>query len=152
LQTCSRTKEQVANLFPHKILKFGTWAGRGLQPRPQRFIETAAQRKRSETGCKPVPAQGEQVANLFPLWAGRGLQPRPQRFIETAAQRKRSETGCKPVPAQKQVANLFPHNGQDGVCNPVRNVLLKRRLSENVRKQVANLFPHKKLVRRTHPT
>jgi hypothetical protein len=33
------------------------WAGRGLQPHPQRFLETAAQRKRSGTGCKPVPAQ-----------------------------------------------------------------------------------------------
>jgi len=33
------------------------WAGRGLQPRLQRFIETAATPQRSETGCKPVPAQ-----------------------------------------------------------------------------------------------
>ena len=33
------------------------WAGRGLQPRGQRFIETAATFQRSETGCKPVPAQ-----------------------------------------------------------------------------------------------
>jgi hypothetical protein len=41
------------------------WAGRGLQPRPQRFIETAAQRKRSGTGCKPVPAQ---LRKGNPLW------------------------------------------------------------------------------------
>ena len=51
-------------------MSWAGWAGRGLQPHPQRF------------------------------WAGRGLQPRPQRFIETAATFQRSETGCKPVPAQ----------------------------------------------------
>jgi len=46
-------------------MSWAGWAGRGLQPHPQRF------------------------------WAGRGLQPRPQRFIETAATFQRSETGCK---------------------------------------------------------
>ena len=74
------------------------WAGRGLQPCPQRFIETAAKLQRSETGCKPVPAQ--MASMPLTIWAGRGLQPCPQRFIETAAKLQRSETGCKPVPAQ----------------------------------------------------
>ena len=32
------------------------WAGRGLQPRPQRFIEMAAMPQRLGKGCKPVPA------------------------------------------------------------------------------------------------
>jgi hypothetical protein len=67
----------------------------------------------------------EQVANLFP-------------------HRKNRLQTCS-----RTVANLFPHScrehipfGLDGVCNPIRNVLLKRRRHLNVQEQVANLFPH----------
>ena len=58
-------------------------------------IETAAQRKRSGTGCKSISAQGVQDLSCVALVQDKSCIP-----IETAAQRKRSGTGCKPIPAQ----------------------------------------------------